>query len=55
MAWSAEQVADPAPARSSLAIDNLRAVVILLVVAFHSALPYLDFLPARPIPFDSPP
>src|SRR5438094_5082697 len=44
-----------APARSSLAIDNLRAVVILLVLAFHSVLPYLSSLPHHPFPFDSPP
>jgi peptidoglycan/LPS O-acetylase OafA/YrhL len=41
--------------RASLAIGNLRAVVILLVLAFHAALAYLDFLPARQLPFDSPP
>jgi glucans biosynthesis protein C len=40
--------------RSSLALDNLRAVVILLVLSFHSVLAYLQFLPA-PFPFDSPP
>ncbi len=40
---------------TSLAIDNLRAVVILLVLAFHSALAYLSFLPAHPFAFDSPP
>ncbi len=44
---------DAAPA--SLAIDNLRAVVILLVVAFHSVLAYLASLPPHPFPFDSPP
>ena len=44
-----------AAARSSLAIDNLRAVVILLVLAFHSVLPYLSSLPRNPFPFDSPP
>ena len=42
-------------ARSSLAIDNLRAVVILLVLAFHSVLAYLASLPPDPFPFDSPP
>jgi glucan biosynthesis protein C len=42
-------------ARSSLAIDNLRAVVILLVLAFHSVLAYLASLPPHPFPFDSPP
>jgi hypothetical protein len=41
--------------RSSLALDNLRAFVILLVLSFHSVLAYLQFLPAAPYPFDSPP
>src|SRR5438309_8475112 len=41
--------------RSSLALDNLRAFVILLVLSFHSVLAYLQFLPAAPFPFDSPP
>ena len=41
--------------RSSLALVNLRAVVILIVVAFHSVLPYLAFLPPTPYPFDSAP
>jgi peptidoglycan/LPS O-acetylase OafA/YrhL len=41
--------------RSSIAIDNLRAVVILLVLSFHSVLAYLNFLPTAPFPFDSPP
>ncbi|HXC91193.1 MAG TPA: acyltransferase [Stellaceae bacterium] len=40
---------------ASLALDNLRAYVILLVLAFHSSLAYLAFLPARPFAFDSPP
>src|SRR6201987_3988978 len=42
-------------ARTSLALDNLRAFVILLVLSFHSVLAYLNFLPASPFPFDSPP
>jgi peptidoglycan/LPS O-acetylase OafA/YrhL len=42
-------------APASLAIDNLRAVVILLVLAFHSVLPYLSSLPHQPFAFDSPP
>src|SRR5260370_6389074 len=46
---------DQMPPRASLAIDNLRAVVILLVLAFHSVLAYLNFLPATPFAFDSPP
>jgi Acyltransferase family len=48
-------VARPRSSRGSLAIDNLRAYVILLVLAFHSALAYLAFLPAHPFAFDSPP
>jgi GNAT superfamily N-acetyltransferase len=40
---------------ASLALDNLRAVVILLVLSFHSVLAYLRFLPAAPFPFDAPP
>src|ERR1700681_3222141 len=38
--------------RSSLALDNLRAFVILLVLSFHSVLAYLRFLPAEPFAFD---
>jgi Acyltransferase family len=41
--------------KSSLALSNLRAFVILLVVAFHSVLAYLGSQPASPSPFDSPP
>ena len=41
--------------KSSLALSNLRAVVILIVLAFHSVLAYLDFLPAKPYRFDTPP
>lgn len=40
---------------SSIALSNLRAVIILIVLAFHSVLAYLDFLPASPFRFDSPP
>ncbi|HEY3908964.1 MAG TPA: acyltransferase [Stellaceae bacterium] len=43
------------PGRASLALDNLRAYVILLVLAFHSCLAYLSFLPPDPFPFDGPP
>ena len=42
-------------ARTSLAIDNLRAIVILLVLSFHSVLAYIAFLPHRPFAFDDPP
>jgi len=45
----------PLMRRSSLALDNLRAFVILLVLSFHSVLAYLQSLPAAPYPFDSPP
>jgi glucans biosynthesis protein C len=41
--------------KSSLALSNLRAFVILLVVAFHSVLAYLGSQPASLAPFDSPP
>ena len=41
--------------RSSLALNNLRAVVILTVLAFHSVLAYLGSLGASPFAFDSPP
>ena len=52
---AADPTANRAAARSSLAIDNLRAVVILLVLAFHSALAYLNFLPQHPFAFDGAP
>jgi glucans biosynthesis protein C len=41
--------------RSSIAVVNLRAVVILIVLAFHSVLPYLASLPPAPYSFDRPP
>jgi hypothetical protein len=44
----------PVP-RASRALDNLRGFVILLVLAFHSVLAYLNSLPASPFPFDTPP
>ena len=40
---------------ASLALNNLRAVVILLVLAVHSVLAYLDFLPPSTYRFDEPP
>jgi hypothetical protein len=39
----------------SVPLSNLRAVVIVIVVAFHSALPYLASQPAQPFGFDQPP
>jgi glucans biosynthesis protein C len=50
-----ERMLRPAAPRSSVAIDNLRALVILLVLSFHSLLAYLNFLPPAPFPFDNPP
>jgi peptidoglycan/LPS O-acetylase OafA/YrhL len=41
--------------RSSIALSNLRAVVILIVLAFHSVLAYLASLPATSFGFDDPP
>lgn len=41
--------------RSSLALSNLRAVAILIVLAFHSCTAYLAFLPSSVEPFNSPP
>jgi acyltransferase-like protein len=41
--------------RTSLALSNLRAVVIVIVLAFHSVLAYLASLPAQPYAFDVPP
>jgi surface polysaccharide O-acyltransferase-like enzyme len=41
--------------RSSLALDNLRAVVILIVLAFHSVLAYVSWIPPRSSAFDEPP
>ena len=41
--------------RTSLALGNLRGIVILIVLGFHSVLAYLDFLPATARKFDTPP
>ena len=41
--------------RSSIALSNLRAVVILIVLAFHAVLAYLASLPAVPYRFDDAP
>src|SRR5271166_2629522 len=40
---------------SSIALSNLRAFVILIVVAFHSVLAYLGSAPIAAAPFDDPP
>ncbi len=44
-----------AMSRSSLALDNLRAVVILIVLAFHSVLAYVKWIPTGSSGFDDPP
>jgi glucans biosynthesis protein C len=41
--------------RSALALDNLRAVVILVVLSFHSVLAYIRWIPTPTVGFDSPP
>jgi peptidoglycan/LPS O-acetylase OafA/YrhL len=41
--------------RSNIPLSNLRAVVIVIVVAFHSVLPYLASQPVHPYPFDAAP
>jgi hypothetical protein len=41
--------------RSSVALSNLRGVVIVIVLGFHSVLAYLASLPATPYAFDVPP
>jgi len=41
--------------RSSLALSNLRAVVILIVLAFHAALAYVSWIPPRSVGLDDPP
>ncbi len=61
-AWRVYRSPAPEPAppgrsasRSSLALDNLRGIVILVVLGFHSALAYVSWIPAPAVPFDSPP
>ena len=51
---------NPAPpgriaSRSSAALDNLRGIVILIVLGFHSALAYVSWVSPPVVPFDSPP
>lgn len=41
--------------RASIALGNLRAVVILIVLAFHSMLAYVSWIPATTADFNSPP
>jgi len=42
-------------ARSSAALNNLRVCAIVSLLAFHSVLAYLDYLPATAFAFDQPP
>jgi glucan biosynthesis protein C len=41
--------------RASVGIDNLRAVVIVMVLAFHAMTAYIAFTPAHPFALDAPP
>jgi glucans biosynthesis protein C len=41
--------------RSSLALNNLRALAVLAIIAFHSASAYLGWLGPEPFPFDHSP
>ncbi len=38
--------------KTSLALNNLRAYAILIVLAFHSSIAYVSNQPAAPLPFD---
>src|SRR5215475_7560299 len=40
---------------NSAALDNLRGIVILIVLGFHSALAYVSWVSPPAVPFDSPP
>jgi surface polysaccharide O-acyltransferase-like enzyme len=41
--------------RTSAALNNLRGIVILIVLGFHSALAYVSWIKAPNVDFDSPP
>jgi glucans biosynthesis protein C len=41
--------------RTSVALNNLRGIVILIVLGFHSALAYVSWVNAPTVDFDSPP
>ena len=47
--------ARPSRSGTNWALSNMRGVAILIVLAFHSMLAYLDWLPPNPIPFSAPP
>jgi peptidoglycan/LPS O-acetylase OafA/YrhL len=44
-----------ASTNTNISLSNLRATVIVIVVAFHSVLPYLASQPLHPFPFDAAP
>jgi hypothetical protein len=46
---------DMSISKSSLALNNLRALVIIVVIAFHSTLAYLGSLGPSAFPFDNSP
>lgn len=51
-------VSAPSPrgrSRTSRALNNLRGIVILIVMAFHSALAYVSWIKTPTVGFDSPP
>jgi peptidoglycan/LPS O-acetylase OafA/YrhL len=50
-----ERLAVPRAPRANIAINNLRAAVVVFVVAAHSIIAYLWSLPPRPFAFDKPP
>lgn len=41
--------------KPNIALSNLRAVVIVIVLAFHASLAYLASAPAQTAAFDQPP
>src|SRR3954453_16159436 len=41
--------------RASVGIDNLRAVFIVMVLAFHAMTAYIAFIPTHPFALDAPP
>lgn len=50
-----ERLVAPVAPRTSIAINNLRAAVVVFVVAAHSIIAYLWSLPRQPFAFDKPP
>ncbi|HEX4411964.1 MAG TPA: acyltransferase [Xanthobacteraceae bacterium] len=48
-------LASPSVSRTSTALENLRGIVILLVIGFHTMLAYVMWMPAGEAGFDQPP